>query len=170
MPSPSCVARGLRSAPGVSRTPDLQVRSLTAVGTQPISHHLSTVRTRLTVSGRGCEMGCDGLGAGTVRAQSATVSRTRARELFVRTVPSPLPRLGAWNRGSCVSRAGSGKRVQTTVVRRLCGVWPGNPGDVGRPRRRALALPAEWVKELRHVSGGDRVVFDPIAVGPTVVR
>jgi len=38
------------SAPGVSRTPDLQVRSLRAVRTQPISYRLSSVGTRKSLT------------------------------------------------------------------------------------------------------------------------
>src|SRR5262245_26901844 len=56
------------SAPGMSRTPDLQVRSLTAVRTQPTPHHLSPVGTRADRQPPWCEMGSDRLGMGTVRA------------------------------------------------------------------------------------------------------
>ena len=48
------------SAPGVNRTPDLQVRRLTTVVAQPISPHRSPVVTRLARSLRGvsrAEMG-----------------------------------------------------------------------------------------------------------------
>jgi len=54
----------------VSRTPDLQVRSLRTVVAQPISHHLSPVWTRADGQRPWCEMRSDGLGTGTVRAQS----------------------------------------------------------------------------------------------------
>ena len=57
------------SAPGVNRTPDLQVRSLTEVVALLCSTHFSPVTTRSPRCVQTCDLGSHVLRVGTVRAQ-----------------------------------------------------------------------------------------------------
>ena len=91
----------LLSAPGVSRTPDLQVRSLRTLVTQPISRHLSAAGTRTEDLSPWCGMGSDGLGVGTVRAQSRRCSRSCP-------VVSPSPYLSVTPRAPAAEQCASG--------------------------------------------------------------
>jgi len=102
------------SAPGVSRTPDLQVRSLTTVLTQPISHHPSPVGTRQTVSRRGVRWAA----MGSVWAQFGH-SQVWFRPLSVSALASRAEGVGCPNvnsPGSAAYRADPGWMTSTVRV------------------------------------------------------